>query len=242
MTNERTQMDLYEEEISERDFDTSENKDESLLVQAANFVFERGAETVRKYISRMPINSNYIFDSGYALVRDVVEAVVSGDIKYDIKEVSRVRGDNLGYHIDGNIEVLDEFEIPGRVFGSKYLDVLTMAEKDSATFNSNVQAYIKLHEIAEMEYMNTFGIRLLDNDSHGKYEAYLLKSFEDLGLYDVLEAAVAVHSMRDNGDNFLECTKKYLPELGTWIDGFLEGKSEYQFPGMNGSYDNVRWN
>lgn len=234
----------YEEKINElqerwesiEDFDTSMigsvfSGDVSLGEAAKSFAASKAKRMVKKYTERAKYG-NYLsrkflmpFDSDYRFVKDVVEGALTGRSRYDIEEVSHINGDNLGEHGPGGIRVLKTSEIPG-IFGNEYVNVLDRLGKGSQQFNKDVQDYIKLHEVAEREYMRKYGIRKLGDDEHGKFEAYLLRSLETLPSenYDttgILEGAIAVHSMRKPNDRFLIKTKKYNEKLDGWIGMLL---------------------
>jgi hypothetical protein len=208
--------------------------DISLGKAAKSFAASKAKKMVSKYTKkakyRNPFSRKFLmpFDSDYRFVKNVVEDAISGRSRYDVQEVSHIYGGNLGEHGPDGIKVLKTSEIPG-IFGKRYTGVLKRLKKGPQQFNQDVQNYIKLHEVAEREYMRKYGIKKLGEDEHGRFEAYLLRSLETLPAesYDttgILEGAVAVHSMRKPGDRFLKKTKKYNKNLGDWINMFFSPK------------------
>ncbi len=171
----------------------------------------------RKYL--MP------FDADYDFIKNVVEETLVNGPRYPIEESSDL-GRNLGQHGPNGMYVIETSLIPEKIFGNKYGKVLKRLGKSSEELNQDVQNYIKLHEVTEKAYMDKYGITRLNDKDHGKLEAYILKSLETFPLegYDttgILEAAVAVHGMRNKNDKFLKMTKKYMKNLGDWIDNLL---------------------
>ncbi|MCK4497283.1 MAG: hypothetical protein KAU24_03750 [Candidatus Aenigmarchaeota archaeon] len=229
------------QELKER-LDRAEEFDPSMIGQVLSgdislgkatksFAASKAKKMVSKYTKkakyRNPLSRKFLmpFDSDYRFVKNVVGDAISGRSRYDIQEVSHIYGGNLGEHGPDGIRVLKTSEIPG-IFGKRYGNVLRMVKKGPEQFNQDVQNYIRLHEVAESEYMRKYGINKLGDEEHGRFEAYLLKSLETLPTegYDttgVLEGAVAVHSMRKASDRFLKKTKKYNKKLGDWINMFL---------------------
>ncbi len=175
----------------------------------------------RKYL--MP------FDPDYDFIKNVVEKTLVDGPMYHIEESTDL-GRNLGQHGPNGMYVLEKSQIPEKIFGNKYGKVLKRLGKSPDELNQDVQNYIKLHEVTEKAYMEKYGIANLNDNDHGKLEAYILKSLETFPLesYDttgILEAAVAVHSMRNKNDKFLKMTKKYMKDLGDRIDNLLTPNS-----------------
>jgi len=230
---ERFGRELYEDGINS---DTPKLKE----VIAGDVPFGKGLKSfakskTRKWIDKYTKNAKYgnyfsrkflmPLDSAYHVVKDAVENALIGKARYDIREVSHIPGGNLGEHDSSGIRVLKTSEIP-RVFGRRYGNILNRVNRSPEQFNQDVQNYIRLHEVAEKGYMERYGINKLGDEEHGRFEAYLLRSLETLptegyDTTDVLEGAVAVHSMRKASDRFLKKTKKYNKKLGDWIERFL---------------------
>ncbi len=233
---------LYEEDIRPPGLgklvtDKISGKDVS-AAQVMDAIAGAGKRTARKYVKGKG-DTRYAFDPEYHFIKDVVMTALEPG-RYGIRKVSNL-GKNLGEHDNRGIRVLEKSSIPGKVFSGRYREVLGRVGKSPDEFNDNVQKYIMIHEIAEREFMHRYGIRRLSDDKHGKFEAYVIKSLENLalegyGTEDILEAAVAVHSTRKPGDTFLKMTKKYNDKLEDWISRFLNG------PGYNSPVNGYGYN
>jgi hypothetical protein len=151
---------------------------------------------------------NFYDINAYRVIRDAVGKYFTGQAGMyfvPIEDELRYKGKKVfGCHQNGTAFYTNN---PERDLGGHYKNLVEKSGLEKERFDQAFKEYVKIHEFAEATYMNKTLQNELNEEEHGKLQAYLLKSIKYSGAKEIYKVAVLVDSLRR--DEYGQNIRKY---------------------------------